>query len=176
MKNGSGIPDSSPFHKKYVARPQIKFSDRPLFQKGSPGAGREPCKDRQKRGNAGTHRPAPIDRHPKINGFGLLGLLTFSKKHVVCPQKKFSDRPLFQKGAPGCRAGSPAKSRVQGGKPSKEQGAGREPCKKHRAKGNQSNFSTAAIFAQRQRTSEAFSKSEMEGKEGATPEEEEGRS
>ena len=28
-----------------------KFSDRPLFQKGSPGAGREPCKDRQKRGN-----------------------------------------------------------------------------------------------------------------------------
>ncbi len=109
-KNGSGIPDSSPFHKKYVARPQIKFSDRPLFQKGSPGAGREPCKDRQKRGNAGTHRPAPIDRHPKINGFGLLGLLTFSKKHVVCPQKKFSDRPLFQKGAPGCRAGSPART------------------------------------------------------------------
>ena len=38
--NGSGIPDSLPFHKKYVARPQIKFSDRPLFQKGSPGAGR----------------------------------------------------------------------------------------------------------------------------------------
>ena len=30
-------PDSSPFHKKYVARPQKKFSDRPLFQKGSPG-------------------------------------------------------------------------------------------------------------------------------------------
>ena len=41
---GSGIPDSSPFHKKYVAHPQKKFSDRPLFQKGSPGAGREPCK------------------------------------------------------------------------------------------------------------------------------------
>ena len=41
---GSGIPDSSPFHKKYVARPQIKFSDRPLFQKGSPGAGRGPAK------------------------------------------------------------------------------------------------------------------------------------
>ena len=35
--NSSGIPDSSPFHKKYVARPQKKFSDRPLFQKGSPG-------------------------------------------------------------------------------------------------------------------------------------------
>ena len=48
---GSGIPDSMPFHKKYVVRPQKKFSDRPLFQKGSPGAGRGPCKDRQKRGN-----------------------------------------------------------------------------------------------------------------------------
>ena len=44
--NGSGIPDSSPFHKKCVARPQKKFSDRPLFQKGSPGAGRGPCKER----------------------------------------------------------------------------------------------------------------------------------
>ena len=32
--------------KKYVARPQKKFSDRPLFQKGSPGAGRGPCKER----------------------------------------------------------------------------------------------------------------------------------
>ena len=59
--NGSGIPDSSPFHKKYVARPQKKFSDRPLFQKGSPGTGREalqetpgagqePCKKRPERG------------------------------------------------------------------------------------------------------------------------------
>ena len=41
-----------------------KFSDRPLFQKGSPGAGREPCKDRQKRGN---------DRRLKINGSGIPG-------------------------------------------------------------------------------------------------------
>ena len=37
--NGSGIPGSLPFHEKYVAHPQKKFSDRPLFQKGSPGAG-----------------------------------------------------------------------------------------------------------------------------------------
>ena len=47
--------------KKYVARPQKKFSDRPLFQKGSPGTGREalqetpgagqePCKERPERG------------------------------------------------------------------------------------------------------------------------------
>ena len=59
--NGSGIPDSSSFHKKYVARPQKKFSDRPLFPKGSPGTGREalqetpgagqkPCKKRPERG------------------------------------------------------------------------------------------------------------------------------
>ena len=37
-------PDSSPFHKKYVSRPQKKFSDRPLFQRGAPGAGRGPAK------------------------------------------------------------------------------------------------------------------------------------
>ncbi len=43
---GSGVPDSLPFHKKYVARPQIKFSDRPLFQKGAPGCRAGPCKER----------------------------------------------------------------------------------------------------------------------------------
>ena len=50
--NGSGIPDSLPFHKKYVARPQIKFSDRPLFQKGSPGAGRDPARNTGRRAGA----------------------------------------------------------------------------------------------------------------------------
>ena len=50
--NGSGIPDSSPFHKKHVARPQKKFSDRPLFQKGVAGLqGGKPCEKCQKRGN-----------------------------------------------------------------------------------------------------------------------------
>ena len=42
--NGSGIPGSLPFHEKYVAHPQKKFSDRPLFKRGRRVAGREPCK------------------------------------------------------------------------------------------------------------------------------------
>ena len=48
--NSSGIPDSSPFRKEYVVRPQIKFSDRPLFQKGSPGCRAGPCKKYKNRG------------------------------------------------------------------------------------------------------------------------------
>ena len=68
--NGSGIPDSMPFHKKYVVPPQIKFSDRPLFQKGSPGAGRGPCKERwvvergtlQRAGTTGEKQALTIDK------------------------------------------------------------------------------------------------------------------
>ena len=103
--NGSGVPGSLPFHEKYVAHPQKSFRSDPFFKRGRRVQGGSPAKIVRK-----GAMPAPIDRHPKITGFGLLGLLTFSKKHVVCPQKKFSDRPLFQKGAPGCRAGSPART------------------------------------------------------------------
>ena len=54
-------PDSSPFHKKYVARPQKKFSDRPLFQKGAPGAGRGTLK-RESGYKEGTLQETPIVR------------------------------------------------------------------------------------------------------------------
>ena len=124
-----------------------------VFEKGSPGcrAG-SPAKSAKAGMTLGIHRSAPENQQFRHSGF-----LTLPLKVCCLFAKKFSDRPLFQKGSPGCRAGSPAKSGVQSG----------GLCKKHWAKGNQSNFSTAAIFAQRQRTSEAFSKSEMEGKEGA---------
>ena len=39
--NGSGIPDSSPFHKKYVAHPQKSFRIAPFFKRGRRVAGRE---------------------------------------------------------------------------------------------------------------------------------------
>ena len=42
--NGSGIPDSLPFHKKYVARPQKSFRIDPFFKRGRRGAGRGPAK------------------------------------------------------------------------------------------------------------------------------------
>ena len=43
----------------------------------------------------------------------------FLKKRPLEPAKKFSDRPLFQKGSPGCRAGPCKKNRVQGRDPEK---------------------------------------------------------
>ena len=65
-------------------------------------------------------RTVSIDRFPQINGSGIPDSSPFHKKYVARPQKKFSDRPLFQKGAPGCRAGSPAKrTGLQGGRPTK---------------------------------------------------------
>ena len=42
--NGSGIPDSLPFHKKYVAHPQKSFRIDPFFKRGRRGAGRGPAK------------------------------------------------------------------------------------------------------------------------------------
>ena len=101
--NGSGIPGSLSFHEKYVVCPQIKFSDRPLFQKGSPGcrAG-SPAKSVREGVATGAHRL----RHPKIYDSGIPDSFPFHKKYVARPPKKFSDRPLFQKGAPGCRAGA----------------------------------------------------------------------
>ena len=90
-----------------------KFSDRPLFQKGSPGAGREPCTDRQKRGNAGTHRPAPIDRRLKINGSGIPGSLPFHEKYVAIRKKVFGSTP-FSKGVAGLQGGALRKVPKQG--------------------------------------------------------------
>ena len=55
-------------------------------------------------------RSVSIDWFPKIYGSGVPDSLPFHKKYVARPQIKFSDRPLFQKGAPGCRAGSPART------------------------------------------------------------------
>ena len=108
--HGSGIPDSSPFHKKYVAHPQKSFRIDPFSKRGRRVAGREALRKVSEK----RQRPESIDRHLKINGFGIPGSLPFPKKYVVRPQKKFSDRPLFQKGSPGCRAGSPAKYKKQG--------------------------------------------------------------
>ena len=42
--NDSGIPDSLPFHKKYVARPQKSFRIDPFFKRGRRVQGGEPCK------------------------------------------------------------------------------------------------------------------------------------
>ena len=61
--NGSGIPDSMPFHEKYVARPQKKFSDRPLFQKGSPGCRAGALRKVSKKGSPGAGRGA-MQREP----------------------------------------------------------------------------------------------------------------
>ena len=57
----------------------------------------------------GIHRSVPENQRIRHSGFFVLPL------KVCCPSaKKFSDRPLFQKGAPGCRAGSPVKSVKEG--------------------------------------------------------------
>ena len=62
----------------------------------------------------GTHRPAPKNQRFRHSGF-----FAPPKKYVARPQKKFSDRPLFQKGSPGAGR-SPAKGvGIQGGKPCK---------------------------------------------------------
>ena len=103
--NGSGIPDSSPFHKKCVARPQKKFSDRPLFQKGSPGCRAGTLRKASEKG----WRTVSIDRFPKINGSGIPDSSPFHKKCVARPQKSFRIDPFFKRGRRGCRAGSPAK-------------------------------------------------------------------
>ena len=124
--NGSGIPDSLPFHKKYVARPQKSFRIDPFFKRGRRVQGGNPAKIVRKGATTGAHRPVSIDRLPKINGSGISDSSPFHKKYVARPQKKFSDRPLFQKGAPGCRAGSPAKrTGLQGRSPAKSIKTGR---------------------------------------------------
>ena len=66
----------------------------------------------------GVHRSVSQNQRFRHSGFFALSL------KVCCPSaKKFSDRPLFQKGSPGCRAGSPAKSDgVQGGSPARKAG------------------------------------------------------
>ena len=94
---GSGIPDSMPFHEKYIARPQKKFSDRPLFQKGSPGAGREPCEKRRVAGRE------PFKKH-RVQGEKPC------KKHRV-QGGKLCKKHRVQSGKP-CK-----KHRVQGEKP-----------------------------------------------------------
>ena len=48
--NGSGIPDSSPFHKKYVAHPQKSFRIDPFFKRGRRVQGGEPCKENRVQG------------------------------------------------------------------------------------------------------------------------------
>ena len=110
-KNGSGIPDSSPFHKKYVVRPQIKFSDRPFFKRGRRVAGRGPAKSAKAGVALGVHRLVPENLRLRHSGF-----YTFQLK-ICCPpaDKVFGSTP-FSKGVAGCRAGSPAKSDgIQGG-------------------------------------------------------------
>ena len=67
--NGSGIPGSLPFHEKRVARPQKKFSDRPLFQKGSPGAGRGPARSVREGVAHGVHRSVPENLRLRHSGF-----------------------------------------------------------------------------------------------------------
>ena len=44
--NGSGIPDSLPFRKKYVAIRKKSFRIDPFFKRGRRVAGRGPCKER----------------------------------------------------------------------------------------------------------------------------------
>ena len=58
----------------------------------------------------GVHRSVSQNQRFRHSGFFALPL------KVCCPSaKKFSDRPLFQKGSPGCRAGPCEKCQSRGG-------------------------------------------------------------
>ena len=85
----------------------------------------------------GVHRSVPENQRIRHSGF-------FALPQKVCrpSAKKFSDRPLFQKGSPGAGREPCKKHWVQGGSPARNTGcragalqetlgAGREPCKKH---------------------------------------------
>ena len=108
----SGIPDSMPFHEKCVARPQKSFRIDPFFKRGRRVQGRV-LRKVPKQG----WRSVSIDRFPKIYGSGIPDSSPFHKKYVARPQIKFSDRPLFQKGSPGCRAEALRKVSVKGQRP-----------------------------------------------------------
>ena len=128
--NGSGIPDSLPFHKKYVSRPQKKFSDRPLFQKGAPGAGRGPAKSVREGVTHGVYRS-----FSKNNGSGIPGSLPFHEKYVAIRKKVFGSTP-FSKGVAGLQGGDPAKRTGCRGALRKvyEQGQGGESRKEYRGR------------------------------------------
>ena len=68
----------------------------------------------------GIHRPIPENQRFRHSGF-----FTLSLKGCCLSPKKFSDRPLFQKGSPG--AGREALQETPG--------AGQEPCKKRPERG-----------------------------------------
>ena len=57
--NGSGVPDSLPFHKKYVARPQKSFRIDPFFKRGRRVAGRGAL---QREPGCGAGHPAGVSR------------------------------------------------------------------------------------------------------------------
>ena len=72
----------------------------------------------------GVHRSVPENQWLRHSGFFALPL------KVCCPSaKKFSDRPLFQKGSPGCRAGPCKKHWAQAEALREALGVGRGPEK-----------------------------------------------
>ena len=103
--NGSGIPDSLPFHKKYVARPQKSFRIDPFFKRGRRVQGGNPAKIVRKGATTGAHRPAPENQRFRHSGFLTLPL----KVCCLSAEKVFGSTP-FSKGVAGVQGGSPAKS------------------------------------------------------------------
>ena len=67
--NGSGVPDSLPFHKKYVARPQKSFRIDPFFKRGRRVAGRGPARSVREGAAYGIHRPASENQRLRHSGF-----------------------------------------------------------------------------------------------------------
>ena len=118
--NGSGIPDSLPFCQKYVAIRKKVFGSTP-FSKGVAGLQGGALREASEKGQ----RPVPIDRHLKINDFGLPNSLPFRKKYVAIRKKSFRIDPFFKRGRrvagrgalqrePGYRAGALRKVKKQG--------------------------------------------------------------
>ena len=107
-----------PFVERMLFVRRKSFRIDPFFKRGRRVAGRGALRKVSKKGRY----PESIDRHPKNNGAGIPGSLPFPKKYVAHPQIKFSERPLFQKGSPGCRTGDLRKvyEQGQGGESRKE--------------------------------------------------------